>query len=76
MPITFIYFPISVHWRTLGLHSALLWHSSVPLKNVSDEQRFTGRQEKSLPILTQLKSWLDKTQSQVTAQSALGKAVH
>jgi len=46
------------------------------LKDVSDEQRFTGRQEKSLPILTQLKSWLDKTQSQVTAQSALGKAVH
>ena len=45
------------------------------LKDVSDEQRFTGRQEKSLPILTQLKSWLDKTQSQVTAQSALGKAV-
>ncbi|QZI73031.1 IS66 family transposase [Pseudomonas protegens] len=46
------------------------------LKDVSDEQRFVGRQEKSLPILTQLKSWLEKTQAQVTAQSALGKAVH
>ncbi|MGE8313851.1 MAG: IS66 family transposase [Pseudomonas putida] len=46
------------------------------LKDVSDEHRFTGRQEKSLPILKHLKSWLDKTQSQVTAQSALGKAVH
>lgn len=33
------------------------------LKEVSDEQRFIGRQEKSLPILAQLKSWLDKTQS-------------
>lgn len=46
------------------------------LKEVSDEQRFIGRREKSLPILAQLKSWPDKTQSQVTPQSALGKAVH
>jgi hypothetical protein len=46
------------------------------LKKVSDEQRFVGRQEKSLPILAQLKNWLDKTQPQVTAQSALGKAVN
>lgn len=35
-----------------------------------------ARQEKSLPILGQLKGWLDKTQSQVTPQSALGRAVH
>jgi len=46
------------------------------LKDVSDKQRFIVRQEKSLPILTQLKSWLDKTQSHVTPQSALGKAVN
>lgn len=46
------------------------------LKDVSDEQRFTGRQEKRLPILAQLKNWLDKTQPQVTPQSVLGKAVH
>lgn len=46
------------------------------LKNASDEQRFIGRQERSLPILGQLKSWLDKTRSQVTPQSVLGKAVH
>ena len=45
-------------------------------KDASDEQRFIARQEKSLPILAQLKSWLDKTQPQVTAQSALGKAEH
>ena len=43
---------------------------------VSDEQRFIGRQEMSLPILAQLKNWLDKTQSQVTPQSVLGKAVN
>ena len=46
------------------------------LKDASDEQRFIGRQEKSLPILSQLKSWLEKTQSQVTPQSVLGKAVN
>lgn len=45
-------------------------------KDASDEQRFIVRQEKSLPILVQLKSWLDKSQPQVTVQSALGKAVH
>ncbi|MEE4159718.1 IS66 family transposase, partial [Pseudomonas viridiflava] len=45
-------------------------------KDASNEQRFIVRQEKSLPILGQLKVWLDKTQSQVTPQSALGKAVH
>jgi len=45
------------------------------LKDASDEQRLTGRQEKSLSILGQLKSWLDKTQPHVTPQSVLGKAV-
>lgn len=45
------------------------------LKDDTDEQRFRGRQQNSLPILQQLKSWMDKTQPQVAAQSALGKAV-
>jgi len=35
-----------------------------------------GRQQHSLPILTQLHNWLEKTQPQVTAQNALGKAVN
>ncbi len=42
------------------------------LKEMTDEQRFAGRQEQSLPVLVQLKSWLEKTQPQVTVQSALG----
>ena len=46
------------------------------MKDANDEQRFTGRQEKSLPILRQLKSWVDKTQPHVTPQSVLGKAVN
>jgi transposase len=48
----------------------------VPISYRADEQRFTGRQEKSLPILSQLKNWLEKTQSQVMPQSVQGKAVN
>ena len=46
------------------------------LKNVSAEQRHQGRQQHSLPLLAQLRAWLEKTQPQVTAQNALGKAVN
>ena len=45
------------------------------LKDNVDEYRKTGRHERSLPVLAQLKSWMEKTQPQVTAQNALGKAV-
>ena len=46
------------------------------LKEASVEQRHQGRQQHSLPILTQLHTWLEKTQPQVTVQNALGKAVN
>ena len=46
------------------------------LKDAIPEQRYQGRQQHSLPILAQLKNWLEKTQPQVTAQNALGKAVN
>ncbi len=46
------------------------------LKAGDDTQRYQGRQQHSLPILAQLKNWLEKTQPQVTAQNALGKAVN
>ena len=45
-------------------------------KEASVELRHQGRQQHSLPILTQLHNWLEKTQPQVTAQNALGKAVN
>lgn len=45
-------------------------------KETSAEQRHEGRQQRSLPILVQLKAWLEKTRPQVTAQNALGKAVN
>ncbi len=45
------------------------------LKASSDADRKNGRHEHSLPILAQLKSWIEKTQPQVTAQNVLGKAI-
>jgi hypothetical protein len=45
------------------------------LKACGDAARQIGRHEQSLPILAQLKSWIEKTQPQVTAQNALGKAI-
>lgn len=45
------------------------------LKEVGDEHRYEGRQQNSLPVLAQLHAWLEKTQPQVTAQNALGKAI-
>ncbi|RMN53977.1 Transposase IS66 family protein [Pseudomonas syringae] len=44
------------------------------LKEVGDERRHESRQQNSLPVLAQLHTWLEKTQPQVTAQNALGKA--
>ncbi|MGH8436586.1 MAG: IS66 family transposase [Pseudomonas sp.] len=46
------------------------------LKDASPAQRHQGRQQHSQAILAQLHSWLEKTQPQVTAQNALGKAVN
>ncbi|WP_122560157.1 IS66 family transposase, partial [Pseudomonas viridiflava] len=45
------------------------------LKEVGDEHRHESRQQNSLPVLKQLHAWLEKTQPQVTAQNALGKAI-
>jgi transposase len=41
----------------------------------NDGERKTGRHAHSLPVLAQLKSWMEKTQPQVTAQNARGKAI-
>ncbi|MGE6531124.1 IS66 family transposase [Pseudomonas sp. NPDC077382] len=46
------------------------------LKEVNDSERLAARQQRSQPILEQLNVWLDKTQSQVAGQTALGKAVN
>lgn len=45
------------------------------LKQAGDEHRHENRQQNSLPVLAQLHTRLEKTQPQVTAQNALGKAM-
>ncbi len=45
------------------------------LKDANDDDRRLGRLEHSLPVLAQLKIWMEKTQPQVTSQNALGKAI-
>lgn len=44
-------------------------------KEEGDEDRKATRMGRSVPLLTQLKSWVAKTGPQVMAQNALGKAI-
>lgn len=46
------------------------------LRQADDAERLEARRQHSLPVLAQLKAWLDKTRPQVMAQNALGKAVN
>ena len=46
------------------------------LKEGGDSERFAARQQRSQPLLEQLKAWLDKTQPHIAGQTALGKAVN
>ena len=43
--------------------------------HAADEVRFRLRQEKSLPVLTALKTWLDARQSKVLPKSLIGLAI-
>lgn len=45
------------------------------LKDSDDEDRKAASWSTCLPLLTQLKNWVEKTQTQVTTQNALGKAI-
>lgn len=44
-------------------------------KDATDSERHQARQQHSLPILLQIKAWLEKAQPQVTPKSALGTAL-
>ncbi|MDD2722388.1 MAG: IS66 family transposase [Gallionella sp.] len=44
-------------------------------KDASDPERFLARQKFSVPVLIQLREWLDKTRPAVVPGSALGKAL-
>jgi transposase len=44
-------------------------------KDATDDERYLARQAQSLPILAELRAWLDKTQPVVLPKSALGTAL-
>ena len=45
-------------------------------KEATPEARHTARQAQALPVLEQLRTWLDKSLPQVPPQSAVGKALN
>lgn len=45
-------------------------------KGLTPEARLALRDQKSRPLITQLRTWLDKSQTQVLPKSTLGKALH
>ena len=44
--------------------------------NLTPEQRYALRQEKSLPVLTELKSWMLENYKSVLPKSTMGQALH
>lgn len=44
-------------------------------KGLSYDERYTLRQEKSVPILEEIKTWLDNNLTKVLPKSAIGKAI-
>ena len=56
-------------------HIQKLYRIETQIKDSSAEQRFTTRQEKSLPLLSQLHTWLTKSAQQVLPKTKLGEAI-
>ncbi len=56
-------------------HIRKLYRIEAEIKGDSPENRQTIRQQKSVPLLQQFKTWLDKSALQVPPKSAVGKAV-
>ena len=54
----------------------LLYRIEKQAKSLTSEQRYELRQSRSVPILNDLRAWLDQHLSVVVKQSALGKAMH
>jgi len=46
------------------------------IKNLSSEERYRIRQEKSLPILNEIKEWIDEIRPKITTKSVAGKAIN
>ena len=56
-------------------HIQKLYRIETRLKNKSADEKRKVRQQQSLPLLNQFKTWLDKSALQVPPKTALGKAI-
>lgn len=56
-------------------HIQKLYRIEKQLKDKTPEEKVAIRQEQSIPLLDQFKTWLDKSASQVPPKSAIGKAI-
>lgn len=56
-------------------HIQKLYRIETHIKSMTVEQRYAIRQEKSVPLLAQFKTWLDTSAASVLPESLLGKAV-
>ncbi len=54
----------------------VLYRIERELKDVSVEQRYAARQERSKPVIEKLREWLDASIDSVPPQSLTGKALH
>lgn len=55
---------------------AKLYRIEAKLKTRSDDEKYTIRQAQSLPIINEMRMWLDKSLMQVSATSKVGVALH
>jgi transposase len=53
-----------------------LYRIEQTIKDKTTDKKYQARQQQSRPILDKLKSWLDKSLSQVPPKTALGKALY
>lgn len=61
---------------TLAINKiAKLYRIEKKIKNLPANEKYQVRQDESLPLLNDLKKWLDKTILQIVPKSAIGKAI-
>lgn len=62
-------------WMLDKLQELYVIEAEARKNSYANQQRFEIRQQKSLPILDEIKAWLNENQLQVTPKSPIGKAI-
>ena len=62
-------------WMLDKLQELYVIEAEARKNSYANQQRFEIRQQKSLPILNEIKTWLNENQLQVTPKSPIGKAI-